>query len=139
MIMNTVNMIGRLTRDPEIRYAAASQLAIARFTIAINRGKDKTGKDLGADYPGIVCYGKQAELVEKYVSKGMLISVEGHIRTGSYEKNGQKIYTMDIVADRIGFLEKKGNKTESDVKAEEPAADDFAIPEGFTWDDDLPF
>ncbi len=137
--MNTVIMIGRLTRDPDVRYAGSTQMAIARFTLAINRGKDRNGKDLGADYPAIVCYGKQAELVERYVNKGMLVSVEGHIKTGSYEKSGQKVYTTDIVADRIGFMEGKGNKSDKGINESNSAKEDFSLPEGFNLDDDIPF
>ncbi len=137
--MNTVIMIGRLTREPDVRYIGSTQMAIARFTLAINRGKDRNGKDLGADFPAIVCYGKQAELVEKYVNKGMLVSVEGHIKTGSYEKNGQKVYTTDIVADRIGFLEGKSNKLSKNTDEADSSNGDFALPDGFSLDDDIPF
>lgn len=134
--MNSVNLIGRLTRDPDVRYASGSQTAIARFSIAINRGKDRSGNDLGVDYPNIVCYGKQAELVEKYVTKGMQVSVEGRIRTGSYEKNGQKVYTTEVAADRVGFL--GGGRKSSDNAAPDTAQDDDPIPGDFSLDD-IPF
>ena len=67
--MNSVSLIGRLTRDPDIRYGAGSQMAVARFTIAIDRGKDKNGEDRGTDFPAIVCFGKTAELVERFLAK----------------------------------------------------------------------
>lgn len=133
--MNTVNLIGRLTKDPDVRYASASQMAIARFSIAVNRGKDKNGNDLGADYPNIVCYGKLAELVERFCTKGKLVAVEGRIRTGSYEKNGQKIFTTEVAADRVDFLDKGSS---GGAQKEEPSKDELPIPEGFSLDD-IPF
>lgn len=132
--MNSVVMIGRLTKDPEVRYTQG-QKAVARFSIAINRGKDKDGKDLGADYPSIVAFGKTAELVEKFLGKGRLVGIQGRINTGSYEKDGKKYYTTDILADRVEFLDK------AEKKEEEKSSDDFYIPEGFSLltDDDIPF
>ena len=98
--MNNVTLIGRLTKDPEIRYTE-QQLAVARFNIAI----DRIGKDKGADFPSIVVFGKQAENCEKYLAKGRKVAIQGHIQTGSYEKDGRKVYTTDVVADRVEFLE----------------------------------
>ena len=98
--MNNVTLIGRLTRDPEVRYTE-SQLAVARFSIAV----DKNGKDKGADFPSIAVFGKQAENCEKYLNKGRKVAIQGHIQTGSYEKDGRKVYTTDVVADRVEFLE----------------------------------
>lgn len=137
--MNTVAIIGRLTRDPEVRYGAESQTAVTRFSIAIDRGKDKDGKDKGADFPSIVCFGKTAELVEKYMSKGRMIGVQGHIQTGSYTNNdGQKVYTTEVVADRVFFLGSKEEGTASDEPTNGVKDD---IPSGFTKldSDDLPF
>ena len=108
--MNAVNLIGRLTRDPQMSYTTA-QLAIARFSVAIDRGKDK-----GADFPNIVCFGKTAELVEKYTHKGDKVAVSGRLQTGSYENGeGQKVYTTDVIADRVEFL-----TTKSEASAQEP-------------------
>lgn len=134
--MNSVAMIGRIARDPEVRYSAGSQTAVARFSIAINRGKDNKGNDLGADYPSIVCFGKTAELVEKYLGKGRLVGITGRIQTGSYEKDGVKHYTTDVVAERVEFLDKAKEQSESQGKI-----DDSNIPEGFSMltDDDIPF
>lgn len=123
--MNSVELIGRLTRDPEVRYTQ-SGTAYARFSIAINRGKDKDGKDLGADYPNVVCFGKTAELVEKYVGKGRMVAIIGKLRTDSYEKDGKKLYTTDVVADHIEFL---GKKEDGQNKEAAPADD---IPSGFS-------
>lgn len=103
--MNSVVLIGRLTRDPEIRYTASSQMAVANFTLAINRAV-KSGQDKQADFPRIICFGKQAENCEKYLAKGRLVAIQGRIQTGSYEnKNGDTVYTTDVVADRVQFLE----------------------------------
>lgn len=99
--MNAVTLIGRLTRDPETRYTSDTQMAVTRFSLAIDRGKDK-----GADYPSIICFGKTAENCEKYLKKGRMVGIHGRIQTGSYEKDGHKVYTTDIVADRVEFLEK---------------------------------
>ena len=128
--MNTFIFIGRIARDPEVRYSQ-SGTAFARFSIALDRGKDKDGKDKGADFPSVVCFGKTAELVEKYCYKGMLVGASGRVMTGSYEKDGSKVYTTDFAADRVEFLSKR-----EDAKAAEPA-----IPEGFSQltDDDIPF
>ena len=135
--MNTVQLIGRLTKDPEVRYTT-NQTAVARFTIAINKGKDKDGKDLGADYPSIVAFGKTAELVEKYVNKGRLVGVQGRIQTGSYEKDGKKYYTTDIIADRVEFLESKKETPENKVQRETPEDDVMSIFPRLE-DDDIPF
>ena len=119
--MNSVELIGRLTKDPEIRYTAESQLAVATFTLAIDRPKKKDQEKADADFPRVTVFGKQAGNVEKYVGKGNLIAVEGAIRTGSYKnKNGDTVYTTDVVASRVEFLEFK--------KKEEETAE---APEGF--------
>lgn len=105
--MNTVILIGRLTKDPELRYTSGSQMAVAAFTIAIDRGKDKNGESRGADFPRVTVFGKSAENCEKYLAKGRLVGIQGRIQTGSYEnKNGDKVYTTDVVADRVEFLER---------------------------------
>ena len=103
--MNNVTLIGRLTKDPEIRYTR-DQTAVATFTVAINRGKDKNGEDRGADFPRVVAYGRTAENCERYLAKGRLVGIQGRLQTGSYEhKDGYTVYTTDIIADRVEFLE----------------------------------
>ena len=102
--MNNVTLIGRLTRDPDVRYTSSTQMAVARFSIAINRPTRKDGTEQ-TDFPNIVAFGKTAELCEKFLVKGRLVGIQGRIQTGSYEKNGQRIYTTDVVADRVEFLE----------------------------------
>ena len=140
--MNSVSLIGRLTKDPDVRYGAESQLAVARFSIAIDRGKDKNGQSRGTDFPNIVCFGKTAELVERYVSKGRLVGIQGRVQTGKYEKDGRTIYTTDILADRVEFLD-WGDKNENDPEKQlSGSTKSFSdIPEGFgtLTDDDIPF
>ena len=88
--MNNVTLIGRLTRDPDVRYTSSTQMAVARFSIAINRPTRKDGTEQ-TDFPNIVAFGKTAELCEKFLVKGRLVGIQGRIQTGSYEKNGQRI------------------------------------------------
>ena len=147
--MNQVSLIGRLTRDPEVRYGQTSQTAVARFSIAIDRGKDRDGNDRGADFPNIVCFGKTAELVEKYLGKGRLVGITGRIQTGSYEKDGKKVYTTEVLAERVEFLD-RGDRAQEGGAASSggfaavpsaPAEAAPAVPEGFAQltDDDYPF
>ena len=113
--MNNVVLIGRLTRDPEIRYTASSQMAVANFTLAV----DRIGKDKGADFPRITVFGKQAENCEKYLAKGKLCGVQGRIQTGSYkDKDGKTVYTTDVVADRVEFIE-WGDKKQEELQTDE--------------------
>jgi len=143
--MNSVNLIGRLTKDPEVKYGAESQSAYCRFSIAIDRGKDRNGEDMGADFPNIVCFGKTAENCEKFLVKGRLVAVMGKIRTGKYEdKDGKTVYTTDVYADRIEFLEwgdksegAEGGKTAKPSKKTEKQE----VMPGFAQvtDDDIPF
>ena len=130
--MNTVCIIGRITRDPEVRYSQ-SGTAYARFSVAIDRGKDKNGEDRGADYPSVVCIGKTAEMTEKWAYKGQLVGVFGRLQTGSYEKDGQKVYTTDVLADRIEFLSRR-ESSQAAPKSEDPVPQFSQLT-----DDDIPF
>ena len=122
-------MIGRLTKDPEMY--RSGETAVAKFSLAISRGKKSNGEDAGTDYPSITCFGKTAELVEKYLSKGRQIAVSGRIQTGSYEKDGHRVYTTDVIAERIEFLGSAPEKKEEEVQE----TFGFAKIE----DDDIPF
>ena len=136
--MNSVVLIGRLTRDPEVRYLPETQMAVARFSIAIDRFTG-AGKEKKTDFPSITVFGKQAENCEKYLAKGRLIAVSGRLQTGSYKnKEGATVYTTEVVADRVEFLE-WGDKNNSSAKPDMPDMSD--IPEGFQAleDDDVPF
>lgn len=102
--MNSVILIGRLARDPELSYTPNTQAAVCRFTIAVDRAK-RNGEDQGADFIRVTTWGRQAEICDRYLSKGRLISVQGRIQTGSYKnRNGETVYTTDVVADRVEFL-----------------------------------
>lgn len=133
--MNSVVLIGRLTKDPEVRYVPDTQLAVATFTIAIDRPV-RDGKEKQTDFPRITVFGKQAENCEKFLAKGRLVGIQGRIQTGSYKnKDGATVYTTDVVADRVEFLE-WGDKKENDSPRQS-----FGVPEGFQAldDDDIPF
>ena len=140
--MNKVILMGNLTRDPEIRYSQGeNSLAIARFSIAVNRRfKNKEGV-YEADFPNCVCYGKTAEFVDQYFKKGMAIGITGRLVTGSYtNKDGQKVYTTDVVVEEAEFVESK-NSSSSDNNQSAPVnknTDFMNIPDGID-DTELPF
>lgn len=110
--MNKVILMGRLTRDPQMSYSqSGDNMAIARFTLAVDR-RGRRGQDgqNEADFIGCISFGKQAEFCEKYLRQGTKVAVTGRIQTGSYtNKDGQKVYTTDIVVEDIEFAESKGN------------------------------
>lgn len=136
--MNSVNLIGRLTKEPQVRYTGDG-LAVASFTLAVDRPAKK-GEDKQADFPRIIVFGKQAENCEKYLAKGRLVAIMGRIQTGSYEKqNGDKVYTTDVVADRVQFLEWGEDKAKSQApqRTTQTQQEEF---HGFRQvEDDLPF
>lgn len=133
--MNNVTLIGRTTREVELRYTT-SQTAVARFSLAVERPvKDGEKK---ADFPNIIVFGKQAENCEKYLAKGRKVAVQGRLQTGSYEdKDGKRVYTTDVIAERVEFLEwgdtenRTGNHAESESQE---CIDDFK-----TLDEAVPF
>ena len=131
--MNQVIVMGRVTRDIELKNTQ-SGMATVRFNIAVDRGKDKEGNDRGADFPNIVAFGNTAESIAKYTGKGLRVAVMGRIKTGSYDdKEGRKVYTTDIVADRVKYIDWKDNGGQNGNQG---------IPEGFqamTDDEALPF
>ena len=134
--MNSVQLIGRLTRDPEIRYTDGGA-SIARFGLAVDRRfKQENGAD--ADFINIVAFGKTAEFIEKYFHKGMKIALNGRIQTGSYtDKDGKKVYTTDIVAENVEFCESKGTSSNNDATAPAQNGEFMNIPDGI--DEELPF
>ena len=141
--MNSVILIGRLTRDPDIRYTADNQLCIASFSIACDRGRDREGNDRGADYPWIKVFGKQAENYGKWLYKGRQVAIRGRINTGNYtDKNGNKVYTTDVVAEEVKFLGSKKDD-EGQIKRRSQAAGDDTyadLPDGFEpIEEDVPF
>ena len=113
--MNSVILIGRLARDPELSYTANTQTAMCRFTIAVDRPR-RQGEDQGADFIRITVWGRQAESCDRYLSKGRQVAVMGRIQTGSYkDRNGETVYTTDVVAERVEFL---GGSQESPKRSE---------------------
>ena len=150
--MNSVVLIGRLARDPDVRYTTG-QMAVARFTLAVDRARGRNrDENNSADFISCVCFDKQAEFVEKYFTKGKPMALQGRIQTGSYEKDGRKVYTTDVVAERIEFVDSKSDRSggsgggnsygSSAPSFNAPAAPmDDQIPEGFNklTDDDIPF
>lgn len=126
--MNNVILVGRLTKDPDIRYTAKTNTAVATFNIAIDRMGD------GADFPRVRVIGKQAENVEKYVKKGSMVGIEGRLETGEYESDGRKVYYTDVIANRVEFIS-TGKKHAENAKQEPVEAQ-----ESFeSVDEDVPF
>ena len=145
--MNKVILMGRLTRDPEVRYSqGANSLAIARYTLAVDRRFRREG-EATADFIGCVAFGKQAEFAERYLRQGVKIAVTGRIQTGSYtNRDGQKVYTTDVVVEDQEFAESKNASGANDagfapMSRPQPSAaigDGFMnIPDGI--DEELPF
>ena len=120
--MNKVFLIGRLVRDPELRYTGTN-IPVATFSIAVNRNYANAAGEREADFINIVVWRKQAENVKKYITKGSLVAVEGRIQTGSYEKDGQRVYTTDVVADNVQFLETKAQSQNRPVEDSVTPAD----------------
>ena len=112
--MNKVILIGRLTRDPEVRYSQGeTPLAIARYTLAVDR-KFRREEGQSADFISCVAFGKMGEHVEKYYYQGLKVAVTGHIQTGSYiNKDGVKVYTTEVVVEEQEFVESKGSNDKS--------------------------
>ena len=144
--MNKVILMGRLTRDAEVRYSQGdASTAVARFSLAVDRRFRRDGDDQSADFIGCVAFGKTGEFLERYGRKGTKFLVEGRIQTGSYtNKDGQRVYTTDVVVENLEFAESKASSDNSGyVPANRPspsgaAGDGFMnIPDGI--DEELPF
>ena len=147
--MNKVILIGRLTKDPEVRYTQGeNSMAIASYTIAVDRaGRKKDDQQQSADFIRCKAFGKSGEFVEKYLKKGTKIAITGRIETGSYQnKEGQTVYTTDVIVESHEFCESRasqgGNAQGGNVDQTQPASqgqmDGFMnVPDGF--DEELPF
>lgn len=139
--------MGRLTRDPEVRYSQSdSSMAIARFSLAVDRRYKKQGDEVTADFFNCTAFGKQGEFVEKYLKKGTKVVVTGRIQNDNYtNKDGQKVYSVQIMVEEIEFAESKassqsnaGNDGSAQPQMGAPDADGFMnIPDGI--DNSLPF
>jgi len=146
--MNKVILMGRLTREPNVTYSqrGAEPMAVARFSLAVDRRFKRDGSDQTADFIGCVAFGKTGEFIEKYCHQGTKLVVEGRIQTGSYtNKDGNKVYTTDVVCENVEFAESK-KTADSNMAAQgsrpeptEAAGDGFMnIPNGLD-DEGLPF
>jgi single-strand DNA-binding protein len=145
--MNKVILMGRLTRDPDVRYSSGDNaMAIARYTLAVDRRfKRNNGDDQTADFIGCVAFGRQGEFAEKYFRKGTKVAITGRIQTGSYtNKEGQKVYTTDVVVEEQEFAESKNAGTDNSgfapavpAGATDPGDGFMNIPDGI--DEELPF
>ncbi len=112
--MNKACLIGRLTRDPELRYTSSNK-AVASFTLAVNRQFTNQSGEREADFIPVVVWGKQAENVKNYINQGSQIAVEGRIQTRTFDdQNGQKRYVTEVIAESVQFLEKKKEQTQQE-------------------------
>lgn len=141
--MNKVILMGRLTRDPDVRYTQGEEpVAIARFTLAVDRRGKRDG-EASADFPSCVCFRRTAEFIEKYAHQGTKLVVVGRIQTGSYtNRDGQKVYTTDVVVEEAEFAESKAaadrNTQQTPPPSPDTGADGFMnIPDGI--EEELPF
>ena len=131
---NLVFLIGRLTKDPEVRYTSGTQMAVCTFTLAIDRPV-KAGAEKQTDFPRVTVFGKQAENCERFLAKGRLVGVQGRLQTGSYtNRDGATVYTTDVVADRVEFLERA---EKSEAREAEPVPLGFAAVDKSEFD--IPF
>lgn len=137
--MNKVTLIGRLTRDPDVRYSQGENAtAVAKYTLAVEKRFKRDGEQ-SADFINCIAFGKSGEFVEKYLHQGMKIAVIGRIQTGSYtNKDGQKVYTTDVVVEEHEFVESKSGNQQSSPRPRQATNNGFIdIPDGI--DAELPF
>ena len=136
--MNKVILMGRLTRDPEVRYSqGAEPMAIARYTLAIDR-KYKNNSDVTADFISCVSFGKTAEFAEKYFKQGTKIAISGRLQTGSYtNKDGNRVYTTDVVVEEQEFAESKNASRDEEPTQTADANGFMNIPDSVA--EQLPF
>ena len=134
--MNKVNLLSRLTREPEVRYSQGNEsTAVARFTVAVDRKYKREGEQT-ADFINCVAFGKLGEFAEKYLHKGTKVAIVGRLQSGSYKKqDGTTVYTTDVVVEECEFAESKGsgNAPQTNDNAPKPSGDDF-----MTIPDDMP-
>jgi single-strand DNA-binding protein len=138
--MNKVTLMGRLTKDPELRYGSTNNTAIVKFTIAVDRKYSKDNEERQADFISCTAFGKTAEFVNSYFTKGRQMALSGRINTGSYEKEGQKFYTTDVIAEDIYFT---GSKKDNESSGFRSSSEEMSNDSGFTpihdSQDELPF
>lgn len=139
-MINTVTLVGRLTRDVELRYSKSGN-AVANFNLAVNRPFKNANGDREADFINVVQFGKGAELTAQYMKKGSQIGVTGRIQTRNYENNeGRRVYVTEIVADQVAFLDSKNDRQNNQQQPQQQTDDPFAnAGQPIDIDDDLPF
>lgn len=138
--MNSINLVGRFTRDPDVRYTDGGT-AVARFSLAVDRRFKRDGEPT-ADFPNCVAFGKTAEFIERYFSQGMRVGITGRIQTGSYtNKDGIKVYTTDVIAESCEFVESKASqeRSETNTGGFGNAGDDGFMNVPDDIDEELPF
>ncbi len=139
--MNKVILVGNLTRDPELKTTNNGK-SVCNFTLAVNRRYKNANGDVEADFPNVVAFGQTGELVSKYLAKGRKCGVVGRLQTRTYEKDGQKRYIAEVVADEVEFLSSKESGSGQSVPAPQQATPATEVAnQGFVQvdDDDLPF
>ncbi len=138
--MNKVILMGRETRDPEVRYSQGeNSMAIARFTLAVDRRGKKEGEQT-ADFISCVAFGKTAEFIEQYTKQGTKLVVEGRWQTGSYtNKDGVKVYTNDCVVENVEFAESKAASEGNSSKPVQQTDEWMNVPQGIDESEGLPF
>lgn len=149
--MNLVVLMGRLVQDPELRFLPGNGIAVSTFTLAVDKGLSKEKKSefeqsgkATADFIRVRVWGKQAENCANYLAKGRQVLIQGNIETGSYEKDGRRVYTTEVRAARVQFIDwgdKKGGSTNTSGTQGSPFDDDFGGIDGFEPIDnsDIPF
>lgn len=130
--MNKCILMGNLTKDTEVHDGSVK---VARNSMALSRGKDKDGNDRGTDFVNLVGFGKTADFMERFCSKGRRFLIDAHVQTGSYEKDGRTIYTTDFIIDRIEFADSKADTQPAPVS--QPVDVFMAIPDCI--EEELPF
>lgn len=141
--MNKVIIMGRLVRDPDVRYSqnGTDSIAIARYTLAVDRRRSSRDNEQSADFISCVAFGKAGEFAEKYLHQGTKIAIIGRIQTGSYtNKDGHKVYTTDVIVEEQEFAESKANNNQAPANNTSSGSFDgfMSIPDGVD-DEGLPF
>lgn len=135
--MNKIELLGRLTKDVDVRYTASTNAMVVTFSVAVNRRFAKQGEERQTDFFNIVAYGKTAEFISKYFSKGQGIAIVGRIQNNNYEKDGKKIYHDQIIAEEIYFA--GGNKADKQEETQQEETQFEPVQADWITNDDLPF
>ena len=140
-MFNKVVLIGRLTKDPELRYTSTNNLPVVSFTLAVNRPYQVQGNDRNADFISCTAWRKQAENIHRYVSKGSMVAVEGKLQTRDYmdEKINARRYITEVICDSVVFLDTRNQGDYEDPEKNESAEDDLPKGNFNNVEDDLPF